>query len=423
VVSGCQAGNSRTEQGLYGRQATLAGRQIRRSPEIDTPGPGLQFCIGGSAARRQLVTMRKNDQAAGFVFPTLACSPNMRDRTRDDYEARIWRVQRHIQDHLGKPLPLEQLAAVASFSPFHFHRLFRAMVGESVQEYVSRLRLELSASALVNTQRPIVDIAFAAGYEAHESFTRAFRRRFGASPKSYRESRGALGQPFELPVTGPHLHPPERNHPVNVEIRNLPARRVAFVRHVGPYQDCGQAWARLCSSPRVARFFGPKLQMFGICYDDLTSPTPPGSYDACLVVDGRLCPRRRRRRTSPAARQHLHVGPYENLHATHRRLYGEWLPSSGRSSLGAEPRGHRRPEDDPTWACTEVRVRCSEQTADTHQTRCPPPLAGAVEPRPRPRPSAPTSAGHSLNNSPPNCRRPGSPSPSPPAAAPRTRRA
>jgi len=283
--------------------------------------------------------MRKNDQADGFVFPTLACSPNMRDRTRDDYEARIWRVQRHIQDHLGEPLPLEQLAAVANFSPFHFHRLFRAMVGESVQDYVSRLRLELSASALVNSQRPIVDIAFAAGYEAHESFTRAFRRRFGASPKSYRESRGALGQPFELPVTGPHLQPPERNHPVNVEIRNLPARRVAFVRHVGPYQDCGQAWARLCSSPRVARFFGPKPQMFGICYDDPdVTDAAKIRYDACLVVDGRFVPGDGVDVQDIAGGDyavHLHVGPYENLHATYRRLYGEWLPSSGREVRSA----------------------------------------------------------------------------------------
>lgn len=265
----------------------------------------------------------------------------MRDSTREDYEARIWRVQQHIQQHLDEPLLLEQLAAVANFSPFHFHRLFRAMVGESVQDYVNRLRLELAARALVDTRQPIVGIAFDAGYAAHESFTRAFRRRFGVSPKSYRTSRGTLGRPPELPLAGPKLETPDpsRNQPVNVEIQNLPARRVAFVRHIGPYKDCGKAWERLCRCPRVARYFGPKTRFLGICHDDPdVTDADQIRYDACMVVDAAFVPGDGVDAQEIAGGDyavHLHRGPYENLHATYRRLYGEWLPRSGREARSA----------------------------------------------------------------------------------------
>ena len=94
------------------------------------------------------------------------------------------RVLVHIQSHLDEPMPLDQLAEVASFSPWHFHRIFRGMVGESVKEHVRRLRLERAAQQLRDTNRAVVDIALEAGYETHESFTRAFAAMFGPRRRS-----------------------------------------------------------------------------------------------------------------------------------------------------------------------------------------------------------------------------------------------
>jgi len=262
----------------------------------------------------------------------------MRDSTREDYEARIWRVQRYVQGHLDEPLSLDRLAEVAAFSPFHFHRIFRAMVGESLQEYVSRLRIELAAAAIVNTKKTIVEIALDAGYEAHESFSRAFRRRFGVSPKSYRESRGALGASIERLERGPKLSTTntERTETVNVEIRTLPPRRVAFVRHVGPYTECAAAWGKLCASPRIARFFGPNMQMLGACYDDPdVTAADKIRYDACIVVDEGFEAGDGIDIQEIAGGDYavcLHEGPYENLHGTYRGLYGQWLPESGREA-------------------------------------------------------------------------------------------
>ena len=102
----------------------------------------------------------------------------MRPATVESYYERILRALVHIQEHLEDPLDLDTLARIACFSPYHFHRIFRGLVGETLADHIRRLRLEKAAQRLKSTERPVTDIAFEAGYAAHEAFTRAFRARF-----------------------------------------------------------------------------------------------------------------------------------------------------------------------------------------------------------------------------------------------------
>lgn len=95
-----------------------------------------------------------------------------------------------IQRRLDDPPGFRELATRAFISPYHFHRIFRAMVGESPRELVRRLRLERAAHQLRRTPDPVVDIAFAAGYVTHEAFTKAFQAEFGASPSAFRAGGG-----------------------------------------------------------------------------------------------------------------------------------------------------------------------------------------------------------------------------------------
>lgn len=87
----------------------------------------------------------------------------MKPVTLHDYKRRILRVLVHIQQCLDEPLLLDELAAIACFSPFHFHRIFRGMVGESVKEHIRRLRSERAASLLRAGKLPVTEIAFDAG--------------------------------------------------------------------------------------------------------------------------------------------------------------------------------------------------------------------------------------------------------------------
>ena len=106
--------------------------------------------------------------------------------TLQDYKRRMLRVLVHVQEHLDEPLPLEQLAEIHLLSPYHFHRIFTGMIGESVKEHVRRLRLERAASRLKLGTLPVTQIAFEAGYDSLEAFSRSFRSAFSTSPSRFR---------------------------------------------------------------------------------------------------------------------------------------------------------------------------------------------------------------------------------------------
>ena len=109
---------------------------------------------------------------------------------RHAYIARINRVVDHIDAHLAEPLDLHKLAAVAHFSPWHFHRIFQALTGETLAERVRRRRLEVAAGRLLaSPPAPALNIALDVGFASPEVFTRAFRAHFGVTPSAWR--RGA----------------------------------------------------------------------------------------------------------------------------------------------------------------------------------------------------------------------------------------
>ena len=111
---------------------------------------------------------------------------------------RLLPLLRHVQRHIDGDVSLAALAARAGRSPFELHRRFRRLVGETTKQYTLRVRLDRAAAELLSGGRTILDVALASGFASHEVFTRAFRRRFGTSPSSYR-GRGLAGpadQPF-----------------------------------------------------------------------------------------------------------------------------------------------------------------------------------------------------------------------------------
>src|ERR1700733_4356302 len=108
-------------------------------------------------------------------------------RSRDVYVDRMHRVIEHIDQHLDQYLDLESLAEVAHFSPFHFHRLFSAWMGETLGAYLRRRRCEIAATRLVAQPRlGVLQIALGVGFGSAEAFTHAFAARFGCSPTTWR---------------------------------------------------------------------------------------------------------------------------------------------------------------------------------------------------------------------------------------------
>ncbi|MCA9606692.1 MAG: helix-turn-helix transcriptional regulator [Myxococcales bacterium] len=104
------------------------------------------------------------------------------------------RVIDHVHAHLARPLRLEELAKVACFSPFHFHRVFKSVTGAPLNAFVKRLRLERALYLMSHTEKSLTEIALEVGFYDHSDFSRQFRRFMGVSPTEYRvQGRRARG--------------------------------------------------------------------------------------------------------------------------------------------------------------------------------------------------------------------------------------
>jgi AraC family transcriptional regulator len=158
----------------------------------------------------------------------------------------------HVVSHFGEPLRLADVSRAAMLSPFHFHRVFQALVGETLAEFVKRLRLEKALSMMAFApKKSLTSIALACGFSSSSDFSRCFRQRFGIAPSvfdisAWRDShRPELEATVAASVERLHLgHLPAGDNPdgFKVRIRDLPARTVAYIRVHNPYQ--GDAVAR-----------------------------------------------------------------------------------------------------------------------------------------------------------------------------------
>jgi AraC family transcriptional regulator len=259
----------------------------------------------------------------------------MKASTEQDYRERMLRSLLYVQQHLDDSLDLDELAGVAAFSRFHFHRIFRAMVGESLGEYVRRLRLERAARCLKTQNEQVTQIAFQAGFETHESFTRAFKAMFGVSPSAYRTAHA----PAPESASGTHFNnvsgyrPPVQGEPPVPEIKELAPMNIVFVRHVGPYSEVGAAWGRLMAWAGPRGLLGPETKMVGIVHDDPdVTPQEKIRYDACIVVTRPVAAEGDVGTTEIAGGAYAvftHKGPYEDFGKTYGQIFGSWLPKSG----------------------------------------------------------------------------------------------
>ncbi len=283
----------------------------------------------------------------------------MKAETRSFYVQVVQRVVEHVAQHLDEALALDSLAARACLSPFHFHRVFRGMVGETPVELARRLRIERAAWQLAHTPLSVTAIAFNAGFETHEAFTRAFRSCYGAPPSDFRrrgvrriELAATCGVHFaECSVVPPFVPRDSGGRKMKVEITRMPEQRVAAVRHVGPYNQIGEAFGRLGAIAGPAGLFAnPSAAMIALYHDDPeATPADQLRSDAGIAVtsDAKL-PKELEEQRLPAGRyaKTVHVGEYEKLGDIWARFLGEWLPESG-ERLGSGP-SYERYVNDPT---------------------------------------------------------------------------
>ena len=264
-----------------------------------------------------------------------------------DYADRINRSIDFILQNLDQSLKLEVVARAACFSPFHFHRIFRSLVGESLNEFVKRLRLERALSLMsrrnwaTRRQPSLTDIALACGFDSSSDFSRCFKQRFGVAPSrldvaSFRSKRRNDWQNAAIDPERRHfldkLEPGKNPDGFDVRLRRLPPRSVAYLR----VHDSFREGAVLSAAKRLMQWAERRGladgEWLGYMWDDPEiTPAQNCRYDVGLVVP-RNTPRGEVSRIEFPAMQVAEIEIRGGIDLEVRALdwfFGTWLPASG----------------------------------------------------------------------------------------------
>ncbi|WML32562.1 GyrI-like domain-containing protein [Clostridium sp. OS1-26] len=173
-------------------------------------------------------------------------------QSKKEYLRRIYKVQDYIETHLYDSLTLEELAAVAGFSKFHFHRIFKGIVQEPLLQYVNRLKLERAIFLLIH--RPdltVTDIAYHFGFADSAVFSRTFKNHYKVSPTYYRNQYSKNRKdPYKISQYNGDVSKIEGKSKGtlvqgNVEILMVDDIKVAYLRHIGTYKDLAITFTEL----------------------------------------------------------------------------------------------------------------------------------------------------------------------------------
>lgn len=261
------------------------------------------------------------------------------------YVRRFARVIEYIYAHLDEAPDLNTLADIAAMSPWHWHRTWQAVYGESVVGLVKRLRLQRAAADLAHSDQPLDAIWPRAGYASLAAFSRAFRDAYGMPPAVYRRAgshkRFAV-ESAELQQGGTQEGKVAMH---DVVIKRIEPAALAVIPHRGSYMEIGRAFETLFGVLGARNLLRPDLYAKGLCmkglfYSDPTAvPEAELQSAAVIVIPDAAFPVE-----APLQRATLrggdyavlrHRGPYSDMRPAYDWLYGEWLVQSGREAADA----------------------------------------------------------------------------------------
>jgi AraC family transcriptional regulator len=207
-----------------------------------------------------------------------------------EYAQRIDRVIDYLRGHLDRQVKLEELAKVACFSEFHFHRIFRAVAGETLNNFTNRLRLEKAARLLRYSGHNLADIALECGFSSPATFSRAFRSCYDTSPSQFRKS-GAIkkskickdlfpDEGYDLPMSAA-----EKRAAFPVRLIDLPERQVAYIRVTNAFEmdKVLAAFRKMIEWAKSRNVFSHGT-LFGMTVDDPhVTPMHLYRYEVCFA--------------------------------------------------------------------------------------------------------------------------------------------
>lgn len=250
-----------------------------------------------------------------------------RTETKEDYQERINLTVEYINNHLGEEIDLNTLAEIAGFSPFHFHRIMRAFLGEPIGAFIMRMRVETAAKLLRYTDIPVQEIAWRVGYEVPSSLSKIFKQFYQVSPNEYRNNKNHIIMKPVLPKPELKLKAPR--------IAELETKKAIYIRLTGNYMDndYGGTWTRLWAYVKEQKLFSAGIEHICIYHDDpQVTESDRLRTDICLVLKNPAVPKGEigiKEINGGKYAVFLYQGAYSYLNAVYDRIYSQWLPTSG----------------------------------------------------------------------------------------------
>lgn len=259
-----------------------------------------------------------------------------------DYEKQLSFAVDFIEANLESDLKVETVAAKSGYSPFHFHRVFRAALGESVAEYVRRRRLAKASRKLLDSDIPLSKIAMEAAFESQESFTRAFKKMYGVTPSRFRRER------VEVPIIDQatfsrelleHLNGGVTMEPVYKEMEEIMAVGMGKSFKLGEFEAIAGLWQRFEKRAGEIENVVPGFSL-GVCLEQHPEiEIEDGDkfiYIAAYPVNSKKdspVPGGMKQVRIPKSRYAVftHRGPIDKITQTVNYIWGTWIPKNSAS--------------------------------------------------------------------------------------------
>lgn len=248
--------------------------------------------------------------------------------TLANYRDRVLCVVDYLWQNIERDVDLNTLADIAHFSPYHFHRIYRETMHETVSATARRLRLHYAACQLLRTNDTIEAIANQLGYGSGEAFSRAFKRIYEITPSAYRQQRCTPSTP-NINLPNQRLYAMD----YTIEIIQCDTIQLGGLPHQGDYLKIGAVFEKVCVAAGSLQFLNDTTRSFGIYYDDPASKESSElKSHACVTLTPEQASKANLETLTIAGGKHAALtfkGAYSELEQVYAWFYGEWVPKSG----------------------------------------------------------------------------------------------
>lgn len=252
-----------------------------------------------------------------ILYPTLKRWAQKED-TQAEYYKSVNKALDYINNHLNETITLETLAGITNISPYHFHRIFKAVIGENISQYIQRLRLEYVAHQLQTSSESLEILAEATGYQSTQSLSKAFKKRFEIPPSIYKQT--------------PNKWTIQRADQLFPRICKIYPKHLIYLNRIESSMTYPDIWRKLYSFSIFSKLLYEGSESIGACFDFgcLDKELNP-EFRPCLSIEYPVLSNKHISCTSTENGIYAvftHHGSYINLPDLYKSIWFIWLPQS-----------------------------------------------------------------------------------------------